>query len=262
MKYKTPLSFVVVAAFVARLVFLSRWHGAEAPVQAVPVPVANEERVSIAPSSVSVAHDSYLSSVSGSYPQFSQADSTFNGKIADAVAKDVAGFSADADADYRARLETGGDGFRKDFAKGGYYGLSVTSEVVQSNSHFISLIIREEGFTGGAHGFHRLTTYNYDVQNRREITLSHFYPNDPDYLRKVSESARAGLAEKLAKDGGEASLDAAARSVMDEGTDPADPENFKNFTFYTEAVDEVTVYFPEYQVAPYVYGEQTIRLER
>lgn len=262
MRYKTPLSFVVVAAFVAGLVFLSRWHGAEAPVPAVPAPVANEEPVSIAPTLVSVAHDSYLSSVSGSYPQFSQADSAFNKKIADAVAKDIAGFSADADADYRARLETGGDEFSKDFAKGGYYGLSVTADVVQSNSHFISLIIREEGFTGGAHGFHRLTTYNYDVQSRREINLSHFYPDDPDFLRKVSESARAGLAEKLAKDGGEASLDAAAMSMMKEGTDPANPDNFRNFTFTVEAMDEITVYFPEYQVAPYVYGEQSVRLER
>ncbi len=259
------LSIFVLFVAVAILILAVDGKKVEAPVPAASAPVTNENAVGIAPTMVSIAEPSSIYAITGSYPQFTQADVDFNKKIADGINADVASFTTDASADYKAHLETGGNDFQKEFAKGEYYDFSVTTDVVQSNANFISVIIREEGFTGGAHGFHNLLTFNYDVKNQKEIDLSYFYPNDPNYLAEVSTAARTQLATKLAAAAEETTLDDNTESMMEQGTDPSDPDNFSMFTFTgnpSTGSGQVTVYFGEYQVAPYVYGEQNVVIER
>ena len=80
---------------------------------------------------VSVDRSEYLYSVSGLYPQFSQASSAFNKKIADAVTGDISDFVTNASDNYKARLDTGGDEFQKQFAEGNFYQFQVKTDVVQ-----------------------------------------------------------------------------------------------------------------------------------
>ena len=265
-KHRVSIAGLVILAIiiVAVLVLVAK-HRAEAPVTTAGSSAASATTavpaslVSVPATDVSVVHDSYLASVSGSYPQFSQAGADFNKKISDAVNGDVAEFTKDASADYQAHLAMDGDSFKKQFANGGYYYLDIKYSVVQSNANYVSVIIREEGFTGGAHPYHNLFTFNYDVKNQREMALAALFPNDPNYLKTVSDDARISLTSTLATAADESSLDDNMKGMLDDGTDPATPDNFNAFTFTDGSI---TVYFGEYQVAPYVYGEQQVTIGR
>lgn len=218
-----------------------------------PVVTQSEEShylVTKEPQMISVAQDSYLLSVSGSYPQFMQADAGFNQKIATMVTGGIADFKKAVNDDYQARLKIGGDEFQKQFEQGGMYTLSWKAEIVQSNDRFISVIIRQEGYTGGAHGYHLITSYNYDVKNNKELMITDFMS-----LADASAQSRIQLKEKFQENGG---FDAVVESMIDDGTESDSSENFKVFTFIPKSL---TVYFPEYQVAPYVFGEQQVVLD-
>lgn len=267
MKSKRNASIVglaIIAIIIVVVLVLVAKHRAEAPASssvqsATSTATAAGNLVSIAPTDVSIAATTPLDTVTGSYPQFTQTDVAFNKKIADGITGDAADFTKNASADYQAHLATGGDEFQKEFASGNYYTFDVSYDVVQSNADYVSLIVREEGFTGGAHPFHNLFTFNYDVKNQKEVTLASLFPNDPNYLTTVSSESRAALTTKLTAAAEETTLDDNTKSMMMDGTDPTTPDNFDAFTFTGSTI---TVYFGEYQVAPYVYGEQSISLER
>jgi hypothetical protein len=249
--------FAVIIILIAGIVFfVVRKHDDVSKDDQISQPINQvKSLVTVSPEIVPVNHDSYLSSVSGSYPQFNQADSSFNKKIADTVNKDITDFTSSASADYQTHMATGGDAFQKEFASGGYYFFNVNTTINQSNEKYISIVIREEGYTGGAHPFHTVATYNYDVKKHHEISLSDLFPMDSNYLKTVSSYARTDLTKQLTAASGEKKLDANMKSMLDDGTDSTKAENFQIFTFTDSAI---TLYFGEYQVAPYVFGEQSV----
>jgi hypothetical protein len=125
-----------------------------------------------------------------------------------------------------------------------------TMDIVQSNDNYISVLVRQEGYAGGAHGYRVVTSFNYDVKNHKEFTLTDFMT-----LEKASEASRADLKPKFEQEGN----DEIFTTFTIDGTDPKKPENFSVFTFLNNSV---TIYFGEYQVAPYAVGEQKVTLPR
>ncbi len=212
--------------------------------------------VSIAPMMIPVDHNSYMASVKGSIPQFLQASDDFNKKILDGVMGDISDFNKNARADYDAHLKIDGDQFQKEFsdAKGSYYYFNITSNVVQSNETDISVVIHEEIYSGGAHPAHNVISYNYDVKNNKEISIT-----DLASLQYLSSQARDILTKKFLSDANETVLDDNVKQMLYDGTDPSHLENFNTFTF---TLTDLNVYFGEYQVAPYVFGEQEITIPR
>ena len=258
---KTIISLVVTAAFIVIIIILlaGKHHRDEQNLNNVPVGTDQAGAiVSQQPKLVSIDEDNYLYGISGSYPQFPQAGALFNSSIKRAFTNEIAQFKKTANDDYKARRETGGEDFEKQFASGGMYTYQIDTDIMQSNDQYISAVVHFGGFSGGAHGYNNVRTFNYDVVNHREMTLSDLYPNDPDYLTKISTMAREMLAKKLAT-AGNAQLDSNALSMLNDGTDPTKPINYQAFTF---TKDSITIYFGEYQVAPYVFGEQTITIAR
>lgn len=262
MTKQTIFSIIIVILAIAGAVWLTVWSKKHVPVMPGTNPVVTSDEskylVTKEPQMVSVAEDSYLFGVGGSYPQFSQADASFNKKIADTVTAGVSDFKTSVNADYQARLATGGDVFQKEFAEGGMYTYEIKTDIVQSNDWAISTVIHISGFSGGAHSFQNVITFNYAVKKQKEMSVTDFSAS----LADLSEFVRTSLEEKFKKDG---TFDGNVRLMLQEGTDPKKPENFQNFTFITEgnvedgsAEDTVTFYFPPYQVAPYVYGEQIV----
>jgi hypothetical protein len=254
MKHKTLLTFVIgilgIAAVVV-LIVVNKNRPDNVSVTPPSVTDSGESKflVTKEPKMVSVAEDSYLLGVGGSYPQFDQADTDFNKKIADTVTKGISDFKISANEDYKARVVTGGDEFKKQFEQGDFYTYKVSTDLIQSNDNYISVLIRVEGYSGGAHGYHVASSYNYDVKNHKELSLTDFMT-----LKKASDESRKQLKEKFSKE---------ENSVPEEfyidGTDPSKPENFTVFTFLPKTV---TLYFNEYQVAPYVFGEQRVEISR
>ena len=207
----------------------------------------------VSPMQVSIAASSNLYKVTGSYPQFPQADAAFNQTIATAFSTDVSQFETDANSDYAARQKTmSAADLKSYYGSGPVYTFDLTSTVVQSNADYISVVLRESEYTGGAHPDTNIVTYNYDVKDKKELSLTDFMS-----LQNASNAAQAQLAPRLAAAANETTLDANTQQMLTEGTDPTVPDNFSNFTFTS---DSVTIYFGQYQVAPYVFGEQDVTI--
>lgn len=251
---KTIFSIIVIIIAAGAVIGLTIWSKKHVPVASVTNPVTTSDEskylVTKEPRMVSVAEDSYLFGIGGSYPQFAQADAGFNKKIADTITAGIADFKTSVNTDYKARLETGGDDFAEQFEGSGVYTYEVTTDIVQSNDNYISAIIRIAGFSGGAHGFRGMMTFNYDVKKQQEISITNFLS-----LADVSTQSRAQLKKHFQDDG---SFDTDIEPMMNDGTDPSKSENFESFTFIPE---NLTVYFSEYQVAPYVFGEQVVTID-
>lgn len=85
MTKQTILSIIIVIVAIAAVIGLTVWatkHKPTEPGNNTPVVTDGESKylVTKEPQMVSVTEDSFLLGISGSYPQFSQADAAFNKK--------------------------------------------------------------------------------------------------------------------------------------------------------------------------------------
>ncbi len=133
--------------------------------------------------------------------------------------------------------------------------------------------VRETGMqdTGGAHPVPIDSTIVYDTHAHRSITLDDLFA-DADGARKTladyarNELTRKILAQAPKPDEGSPQAirewKANAQKMIIDGTQPVE-QNFANFIVRGgdspgESSPGLTLIFPPYQVAPYVYGTQTV----
>ncbi len=200
------------------------------------------------------------------YPQFKNTSSEFNQKIEDQINAGIAQQKKDSADNWKARYDTQSKGenipqYPKEDDK---FYFNVSWKPVQENNSFVSFILTVSAFEGGAHGYETLTSYNYDVANKKEVTLASLFPNGVNYLKTISDFARKDLTAQFKK-----RLDVKTKTdeknfqdgvvpMLMEGTTPV-AENFSVFTFTKE---NVTIYFNQYQVAPYSMGQSSITIQR
>ncbi len=151
--------------------------------------------------------------------------------------------------------------------------LRIDFKVVARTRDFVS--VRETGFqdSGGAHPIPVDSTIVYDARAHHIVTLDDLFA-DADAARKaLADYARAELSSKImaqAPKPGEGSREAIrewktnARKMIEDGTQPTE-QNFANFIVRAGARSDgaspgLTLIFPPYQVAAYVYGTQTVNV--
>lgn len=147
--------------------------------------------------------------------------------------------------------------------------LKVDFSVAARMPRFVS--VREKGMadTGGAHPNPIDGSFVLDTQAGKVITLDDLF-TDPEQARQhLSEISREALQKTLlAKVPGGAKTPAKVRKewqdnmreMIDDGTRPTQ-ENFSEFVVLAGAGDKASglqLIFSPYQVAPYVYGTQTV----
>lgn len=254
MTKQTITSIIITILSIIGLLFLIYWKPNKQSIVAPPETIkdSGNELITLFPVMIDVSEDSYLLGVGGSYPQFPQAPKVFNELITKVVMDEIISFKEDAASDYKARLETGGDAFKKEFEKGASpYSFSIDTQIIQSNENYISSTVQFSGYVGGAHGFQNSIAFNYDVKNKKILSITDFKSLD-----QVSEQSRLSIKKQFQEKG---VYDTAMQSWIDEGTDPIKSENFNVFTFTNNTL---SVYFGAYQVAPYVFGESKVELLR
>lgn len=253
MTKQTIISIIILILAIAGLVFLTFWKPKnQAPLIPDNTNQQSGELISIQPTMVDVSEDSFLLGIGGSYPQFSQADALFNENLANIFNEEIKNFKEMANNDYAARLEMDGASFEKEFAENGSpYSYDIKTHIVQSNEKYISFVARLSGYTGGAHGYQYVVTFNYDVTNKKILSITDFKT-----LEQVSDQSRTLLKQQFQE---KEVWDNSMQEWINEGTDPAKVENFNAFTF-TDKI--LTVYFGQYQVAPYVFGESEVEIVR
>ncbi len=265
----TTTSVLVLAVFVGAVYYFGK-PSTDAPiveepnkvVEEVPVP---EEMVdnSLVTKKTYKEPSSYIT-FDISYPQFSNASATFNVKIEELVLNEAGLQRGYAEDNWKARYETS-DGSISQLPKADEkFTISSTYELVQANSNFISALLSVEGYSGGAHGYQNLYSFNYDVKAGKEVVLKDLFPNDSNYLKTISDFSRKELEAQLRKKlelknkADENDFKESILPTMRIGTEPS-LENFKVFTFTPSAV---TIYFVEYQIGPYSVGESTVVIPR
>jgi hypothetical protein len=108
-------------------------------------------------------------------------------------------------------------------------------------------------FSGAAHPIAVSDTYNIDINTGADLGLIDIFDTSTKYLDKISEYSTASLKKQLAEAQGLAE-DSKDLVFFPEGAD-SNPENFSTFLIEEDGIRFI---FGQYQVAPYVAGEQEV----
>jgi hypothetical protein len=116
--------------------------------------------------------------------------------------------------------------------------------VYQSNGLW-ALKFSFSGYADGAtHPFHYSMTFNYDLEQGRELALGDLFAADTGYLKAISSFCIAELTRR----------DIGFYGGFEHGAEPNDA-NYRNWNI---TFDGILITFDEYQVAPYAAGPQSI----
>lgn len=142
--------------------------------------------------------------------------------------------------------------FMKDVTASDYdderpYEFFVNFDVSYVKYHFISLVIYTYYYTGGAHGSTIAHTFNYDLDNNKNLKLSDLF--EGNYLNIISDYC---IKEILKDD------NYADESWVKEGAGPK-AENFEAFTLTNKTL---VIHFQQYQVLPYSAGMPKIAIHK
>jgi hypothetical protein len=198
--------------------------------------------------------------INAKYPYFPQASAEFNTQVETVVKKVITDQKESAEDNWKARYETrvpGEDITAKPATEEDKWPLMADFTTVQSNANYISYVFEYSGYSGGAHGYANKVSFAYDVKNDKILTLKDLFPNDPNYLKTVSDASRADLKKQYVVMNDEEDTSTLV-SMIEDGTQPKE-ENFSVFTFTPTTI---TLYFGQYQVGPYVLGMPEVELSR
>ncbi len=204
--------------------------------------------------------------VEGTYPQFRNTDPSFNDKIKNAIFIAQSEFENNSKENWDARRDTAlPEEQINEFPNVGDFNFSAKVDYVQVNSNYVSFLVTVYGFSGGAHGYEAMYSFNYDVQKAREVLLQDIFNGDADYLVKLSDYSRKDLlaqfqnkikrAEFLNDSDYNYTLQNITSMIIP-GTEPMSD----NFSVFTLQPGFLNIYFSQYQVAPYVYGSQMVKM--
>lgn len=132
----------------------------------------------------------------------------------------------------------------KDKISNNFYVDYNTAFLRVKKQRILSVRMSFQGYVAGmAHDFHRHVAFNFDLTDNHQLTLSELFLPDSDYLNTIAELARDQLLHRL-KD----------KKLVMQGTEPT----AENFAVWNLKPSGILFTFDEYQVAPYVYGAQTV----
>ena len=204
-------------------------------------------RISVA----SVAQSDSFYNIQAEYPQFDAADPAFNQKIAALINSEVNNFKKEAKDNFDARNATMPAGQPVLQNPEQPFDFIAIWTPAQFGPRYLSFMIDIYYFSGGAHGIDQIFAFNYDLENKKEITINDFL-GSADNLNKLAVMAQDQVTAQLQSNGLQ-SNDSLTQIIQD-GTKPV-PENYRNFTF---GYGKLAIYFEQYQAAPGSAGTLTV----
>ena len=120
------------------------------------------------------------------------------------------------------------------------------------NGIILSLSFTDYAFTGGAHGGTISSTYDYDLVNKKEISLSDIFKPGSDYLKFLSDYSFEDIKRQNTQMGMDSMED-----MIKPGVDPLIPENFARFIL---TADSLIIRFDQYQVGPGAAGSYSVSI--
>ena len=123
----------------------------------------------------------------------------------------------------------------------------VNFDVGYTNKYFVSVVLYTYYYMGGAHGSTIGYSFNYDLDNNKNLKLSDLF--EGNYLNIISEYC----IKEIMKDD-----EYADETWVKEGAGPK-AENFETFTLNNKGL---IIHFQQYQVLPYAAGMPDVIVPR
>ena len=174
------------------------------------------------------------------YPQVAGQDE-FNKIVKDMVDKEVADFKANSLANDEAVKKVDPAGYAS-FPREYDIEIGYDKGIVDQNA--ISVVINIYNFEGGAHGAEYSKAVNFNPQTKKEIALADLFPNNPNYLKTISDFSIKDLKKQI-------DPQMADDSWLTTGAGPT-AENYSVFLINPSTGSgqaTLTFYFQQYQVA-------------
>jgi hypothetical protein len=170
-----------------------------------------------------------------------------NGALAAALKQQAQADAADFDSQFNPSSFSPEDFALLGFGDGRTYDFTVTA-TPWSYAGIDGATLEEYSFTGGAHGGTTLSTFAYHGAAR--LALSDLFVPGAPYLSRASRYAQTVFRQKL--------IDAGIffEDMFAPGVTPTE----ENFAVFSLGKDGITFIFQQYQVAPYVAGNQTMTI--
>ena len=149
--------------------------------------------------------------------------------------------------------EMAGQGVTPEFS--GYpWTLEIKHEIFHHTPQVVSVLFNVYTYTGGAHSNTYFKTFTFDLENDSLYTLDALFQEGVDARAILAPIAREQLLTTLAD----------FPDFIESGTEPhPDTTTYPGLDNYANWVlteDALVLYFPPYQVAPYVAGPQTVTI--
>lgn len=189
------------------------------------------------------------------YPQISGQDN-FNKKVKDIIDQKIAEFKSNSLENDAAVKKADPVSYAKYPRE---YDLNINYKKGQIDENVASVVLEMYAFEGGAHGGTVFTPINWDVKNQKEIKLADLFPNDPNYLKTVSDFCIKDLGNQIStrmEDNGQFVKE--NQQWINDGAGPK-ADNYSTFLINK---DSIVFYFAEYQVAPYAAGDFQVTYPR
>lgn len=241
----TVIVLILIGAAAAWVSFIMSPKPVETPKPEEQQPVQQQPAVSIEDKKITDQTAPF--NINITYPYIAGFDE-FNNKIQDIISKNTNDFKTNSLQNDEAVKKTDPQSYAKYPRK---YDLTVGYDKGEVDGNIVSVVLNVYSFVGGAHGSTTFIPINFDVKNKKEITLADLFPGQTDYLQKVSDYCIPNLKAQITvgmEDNGQWVNQNA--SWINNGAGP----KAENYSIFLINNNNITFYFPEYTVAPYAAG--------
>lgn len=206
--------------------------------------------------SIEINDANQLYKITGSYPQIAGA-AQLNQEIEEQAYLAINDFKNVTTENWQARKEFASPEENLGEFPEAPFQMQISFDVAQNSSNLISLLLRWGGYSGGAHGYQDLKTFNYNPEQNQSVSLASLFSDKDDYLQIISNFVINDLTEQIKEITGQPESELEASIMMIESGAGPKLENFENFTIKDNTI---TFYFSPYQVAPYALGEMKVEM--
>jgi len=198
-----------------------------------------------------ITDDTKPFSIEVTYPYINGLDD-FNKKVQDFIDKKINDFKEYCLENDAAVKKTDPAGYAQ-FPR--MYDLIIAYEKGEVDNNVVSIVFNTYAFEGGAHGINTSVALNYSPKLKTDIQLADLFPEQPNYLKKISDFCIEDLIKQMTA--GDV-YNYADDSWLQDGAGPK-PENYSVFLINK---NNIIFYFQQYQVAAGVAGSFKVAMPR
>ncbi|MCX6723047.1 MAG: DUF3298 domain-containing protein, partial [Candidatus Staskawiczbacteria bacterium] len=178
------------------------------------------------------------------YPQIAGLDN-YNQKAKAIIDNEIKNFKVNSLENDKAVKENDPQGYAE-FPR--TYDLEIGYDKGIINNNTVSTVFNIYSFEGGAHGSSASIALNYNTDKKSEIKLADLFPNDKNYLQKISDYCIADLIKQMTASG---AIEMSDDSWIKEGAGPKE----ENYAVFLINEKNIVFYFQKYQVAAGAAGD-------